>query len=162
MNKEIIDTDIVILEVVRTPFGAFGGSDKTTEFQNALDFCENGTLWILKDTSGYLTSTLIPKADTTIHIESGTLITGITAAVRIFLIQVANVHIWGYGAELKNGASQTSSMIRILYPAVNCSVRGLRITGNTATNDCIYIGGAKDLHLSYLSRSSVIRKLQHS
>jgi hypothetical protein len=125
-------------------FDAVGGATKTTEFQNALDFCAGGTLRILKDPAGaeYTTNTLTPAANTKIIIEPGVVINCVASGARVFTVNAQGVHIWGHGATLKSDGTQTSHVVAVLEDAEDCSIRGLKVIGaGSSGDDGIYIGG---------------------
>lgn len=112
----------------------------TTAFNNAIAAAAGGVLLI--PNGEYTTDRIIPEANTTIVIEPGTVIHGISGGSRVFQIQNENVHVWGYGAQTVMDGSQSSHNVYILYPAENCSVRGLHAVGSGGTgDDCFYIGG---------------------
>lgn len=127
-------------------FGSVGGVDESTIFDRAVLAAAGRTL-VISNVGAELTGDRItPAANTTVVFEPGVVYNVKTAGTRAVQIQQANVHVWGYGAQIKMDGTQNSHAVYINSGGTNiardCSVRGLHVigTGNSG-DDCIYIGG---------------------
>lgn len=123
------------------------GVDESTKFNAALAKAANGTLVINYNVAAYIGDRLIPEANTTIILEPAVRYLAKDGGTRCIQIQKANVHVWGYGAELDGDGTQNSHRVYFnaggTNIAENCSIRGVKAIGaGNSGDDCFYVGGS--------------------
>jgi hypothetical protein len=127
-------------------FGSVGGTDESAIFDKAVLAAAGRTLVISKGGAELIGDRIIPAANTTVIFEPGVIYNVKTGGTRAIQIQQANIHVWGYGAQIKMDGSQNSHGVYFNSGGTNiardCSVRGLHVTGSgNSGDDCFYIGG---------------------